>query len=187
EVGTSLFQVYNALDVRRSVVIDRTAAQTGYNVLPVGKYAFSESTYLLGDIKVFRNSEMYLIRAEYYASISDYTNVAAQINTIRRVRFGFAAGTPNASSDIAVPTSDQGAWAAILAERRAELAFEGHRYLDIRRLGKKANVGIQRAEVDFENVGPTELDLNDHRWTLPVPQREKSANPNIVQNPGYGQ
>lgn len=185
EVSTSLWNALNPLDIRRQIIVDKTSVQTNYKIKPVGKYANSEDTNLLGDIKVFRNSEMYLIRAEYYASVSDFVNVANQINTVRRVRFG----TPTAGgvADIAVPATQQDAWAAILRERRVELAFEGHRYVDIRRLGKKANLGVERAEEDFSFNNQYSLDLNDHRWTLPIPQPEQSANPNIQQNPEYGQ
>lgn len=183
EVGTSLYGlVSNPLDIRRQVIVDPSAAP-GYTVKPVGKYRLSESTNLLGDIKVFRNSEMYLIRAEYYASVSDFAGVAAQINAVRRARYGTPVG---GAGDIAAPASQETAWVAILRERRAELAFEGHRYVDIRRLGKKANLGIERDVNDFAFNNAYTLPLDDHRWTLPVPLSEQSANPTIQQNPGYG-
>lgn len=178
EVSTALFNKLHPDDIRRATVIDPTAFP-GFNVRPVGKYAESEKTPLLADVKVFRSSEIVLLKAEILASRSDLPGVAAQINKIRGARFG------NTSGDIAVPGSVQEAWAAILNERRIELAFEGHRYIDIKRLGVLAGASVDRAPSDcaFNNI--CSLDASDYRWTMPVPRPEQAANPNIQQNPGY--
>lgn len=183
EVGTALYNQLAAGDIRRSVVIDPTAAPS-FTIKPVGKYSVASNQNLLGDVKVFRNSEMRLIRAEAYANNNDFTNVAAEINKLRFVRFTNTSGGTNGF--IPVPANSQQAWAAILNERRIELAFEGHRYIDIKRIGAKANAGIDRAVADFTWNEAYTLPLDDHRWTLPIPRDEQAANPNIQQNPGYG-
>ena len=179
EVSTALFNRLAVDDVRRVAIIDPTAALLGYSVRPVGKHGFSKNTNLLADVKLFRNSEMYLIKAEAQANRSDFAGVAATINIVRDARFG------NTSGRIGVPANAQEAWAAVLNERRIELAFEGHRYIDIKRLGAAANSGIDRIAAECEQFNACSLDLSDHRWTLPVPRQELSANPNIQQNPGY--
>jgi hypothetical protein len=81
----------------------------------------------------------------------------------------------------------QAAWADILLERRKELAFEGHRYLDIKRLAALAgNQGITRDNTDDDILDqPLTLPLSDYRWTLPIPQLEVAGNVSIQQNPGY--
>ncbi len=178
EVGTALYEKYSAQDIRRAVVIDPTAFP-GFSVRPVAKYAESKGVPLLGDLKIFRMSEMLLLKAECRANAGDFTGVATEINKIRSARFG------GSGSNIAVPGSAQEAWAAILDERRLELAFEGFRYIDIKRLGQLAGKGIDRNENDYAFNGAFTLDLNDHRWTLPIPRAEQSANANIEQNPGY--
>ncbi|ALM48577.1 hypothetical protein AMR72_06510 [Flavobacterium psychrophilum] len=180
EVSTALFNRLAENDVRRIVVVDPSSYLTGFTVRPVGKYAGSDNINLLNDVKVFRISEMYLIKAEAMASRGDFAGVAAQINRIRLARFTNATGR-----DIATPASAQEAWAAILNERRVELAFEGHRYIDIKRLGAFANAGIDRVNSECQQFDACSLNLTDHRWTLPVPRAELSANPNIQQNPGY--
>lgn len=179
EVSTALFNKLATDDVRRITVIDPSSYLTGFSIRPVGKYGSSKSTNLLADVKLFRNSEMYLIKAEAQANRSDLAGVAETINLIRVARFG------NTSGNIATPGNVQEAWAAILNERRIELAFEGHRYIDIKRLGALAGAGIDRAEVECASLNACSLELTDHRWTLPVPRAELSANPNIQQNPGY--
>lgn len=178
EVATNLYNKLHPDDIRRATIIDPTAFPS-FAIRPVGKYSKSETVNLLGDIKVFRASEMVLIKAEIFASQSNFTGVADQINVIRAARFG------NASGNIAIPTTPQEAWAAILHERRLELAFEGHRYIDIKRLGGLAGVNVDRSTSDFAFNNMYTLDVNDHRWTLPVPRAESSANPTIQQNPGY--
>lgn len=178
EVSTALYNNLLPNDIRRSVIIDPTAFPV-FNVRPVGKYAESDKTPLLADVKIFRTSEMVLLKAEILANRSDFPGVANAINSIRLARFG------DNSANIAIPTNIQAAWAAILDERRLELAFEGHRYIDIKRLGALAGKTVDRTPSDcnFNNV--CTLEVTDYRWTLPVPRPEQAANPNIQQNPGY--
>ncbi|TAG52185.1 MAG: RagB/SusD family nutrient uptake outer membrane protein, partial [Runella slithyformis] len=59
--------------------------------------------------------------------------------------------------------------AAILKERKLELAFEGHAIHDIKRTG--GTVGT--------------LPFNSPKLILPVPQRERDIFPLLVQNEGY--
>lgn len=197
EVNRALFNlVDNSADVRKFIVVDATALidddayETGTDaaykrkdVLPVGKYTATESLNLLGDVKVFRFSEMAFIRAEYYASIGDITNAVAQINNIRKIRFNNSATA--VGSQLPTPDSIQGVWAMILDERRAELSFEGHRYIDIKRLGTLAGKGVERDPRDCAFNGFCTLPADDYRFTMPIPRAERSANPNIQQNPGY--
>ena len=83
-------------------------------------------------------------------------------------------------------TSVQDAWRDLLNERRKELCFEGHRYLDLKRLGALANVSIDRSiEDDIIPGAELTLPITDHRFTFPIPNSEIIANSNMVQNPGY--
>ncbi|MCO6148316.1 RagB/SusD family nutrient uptake outer membrane protein [Flavobacterium sp. NRK1] len=182
EVSAALYNQLLPDDIRRTVIIDPTAYPS-FSIRPVGKYSESETVFFLADLKIFRSSEMVLIKAEARANANDFAGVAEQINIIRDARFGNEAGQTN--GHIAVPGSAQEAWAAILDERRIELAFEGFRYIDIKRLGTLAGKGIDRAPSDCAFNGACNLELNDHRWTLPIPRRELSGNANIQQNSGY--
>ena len=56
-------------------------------------------------------------------------------------------------------------------KRRRELAFEGFALHDIKRT--------------MGTVGT--LNYDDNSLVMPIPQRERDANPNIEQNPGYAQ
>lgn len=116
-----------------------------------------------GVVNLFRLAEMYLIRAECNQRLG--TTVGAtpldDYNTIHE-----RAGLPPAA---AVVLDD------ILLERRLELAFEGFKIHDVRRL--KEDVG----------TAPNEFPYDDPKLVFPIPAREIEANPAIAgqQNPGY--
>lgn len=65
---------------------------------------------------------------------------------------------------------------AIHNERRLELAFEGHRWFDLKRWNK-AEFTMNQLNRNY-NVTPNKL-------ILPIPQSELDRNPRLTQNPGY--
>ncbi len=154
------------------IVINKYPGKTPANV--------PATTQLRNDIKMFRLSEMYLILAEVAVHDGDLTTAATRVRTIRgnRSKGGLAATITY--------TSPQQAYADILLERRRELCFEGHRYVDLKRMGVAAGVGIDRDKYDDDNQNlPLTLPASDYRFTLPIPLDEINANPNVQQNPGY--
>ncbi len=194
DMGRNLFNLYNQFpnDVRTAIWIDATAqinpnyaADINYvsnDILPINKYPGKPSQQLRNDLKIFRNSEMVLILAECEVASSNLTAAATLVRSIRTART-FAAPAPA----LPVYATAQAAWADILLERRKELAFEGHRYLDIKRLAALAgNQGITRDNTDDDIPNqPLTLALSDYRFTLPIPQLEIAGNVGIQQNPGY--
>lgn len=181
-------------DVRRFAFIDPTTTYSkidknyetnpGYqldDVLVIDKYPGKIGTafVLKNDIKVFRLSEMYFILAECAVAEGNLTQAAEYVNTIRKARyFHTVPVAPNYANATA-------AYADILKERRVELCFEGHRYVDLKRLGQLANVAIDRHFTDdVISTLPTTIPY-DHRFTLPIPLNEIRGNGNIQQNPGY--
>jgi starch-binding outer membrane protein, SusD/RagB family len=188
EVNRSLFNlVNNTSDVRRLIIADPTSiidpsysTSSDYlnsDVLPVGKYPGSEGTFLMNDVKVFRVSEMYFIKAEARVAAGDLAGAASAIAAVRSARYG--------STQTVSYADATSAWAGILNERRAELAFEGHRYIDLKRLGTLANKGVERDPMDCSWNGACSLSADDYRFTLPIPFSELTVNTNIQQNPGY--
>ena len=67
------------------------------------------------------------------------------------------------------------------------MAYEGHRWVDIRNLGPKAGiVGVERVTADCSANGACQLELSDVRLqALPIPIVELDANPTIQQTTGY--
>ena len=191
EFNRSLFNLFSTDDVRYDVNVgsesivspDYTNTQNyrAEDVLLVAKYPGKPGQPLLNDHKVFRSAEMLLIIAESKAHSNDLTGVALDIKMLRDARFS----TPQT---LPVYATQQEAFAAILNERRVELAFEGHRWKDIKRLGTRANQGAERDPVGVATYGSTQsLAADDYRFTLPLPIVEFNANPDLrsQQNPGY--
>lgn len=148
-----LFGLYEASDTRRDASISITAGKRFI-------YKYPRISTEDDNLVLLRLAEMYLIRAEANArtGAADAT-VLADINAVR----ARAGATPLSVAGQANLLD------AILNERRLELAFEGHRFFDLRRFG--------RAE--------QKLQLAANRLILPLPQAEIDVNPNLTQNPGY--
>lgn len=189
EVGRSLFNLIDPLDVRYNTYIDHNSSIIDPNyttspnviqsdVLAVGKYLGSESQTLMNDLKIFRSAEMLFLIAEARADAGDYNAVSALLKQLKDERL-------NTSTPLISISNDEEAFAAILQERRVELCLEGFRWVDLKRLGNKANVQIDRDPRDCEAVGVCTMSNNDHRFTLPIPLSELDNNNNLIQNTGY--
>ncbi len=192
EMGRTLFNLLDPADVRFQVNVGADSQiNTAYpnvsneeffntDILVIYKYPGHDGVPLMNDLKVFRVSEMYLIRAEAAAASGDLAGAANYIKQIRDARFGTPQPAPSFGSA-------QAAFAGILDERRIELCFEGHRWLDLKRLGTGANRGVDRDPLDCFITGACTLSADDYRFTLPIPLVEINAN-NVIagqQNPGY--
>lgn len=174
------FQLYQENDVRTSAYFS-TSLFSDILFNHIAKYFGRETGSLnVVDTKVLRWAEVYLNRAEAYAAKGMDAEALADLDVLRSQRYtDFASGneTGQALKD------------AIQLERRLELAFEGHRFFDLKRQGlpvERANFG------DYaDGTGVTlpadalTLPADDPRFQLPLPQAELNANPNMTQNPGY--
>ncbi|NKI31856.1 RagB/SusD family nutrient uptake outer membrane protein [Croceivirga thetidis] len=191
EMGRAVFNELDPADIRYDVnvaptsVIDpdyTTNQDPALDILVIQKYPGSEGRDLMNDLKVFRAAEMLFIRAEAAADAGNINgaanSTAAYLKQLRDARFG---------TDQPLPTfgSQQEAFGAILDERRIELVYEGHRWKDLKRLGARANRGVERDAIDCAINGACSLPVTDFRFTMPIPLVELNANNNIQQNPGY--
>jgi len=148
------------------------------DVLLIFKYPGSDSQPLMNDLKVFRASEMLLIRAEAAADNNDLAGAATFIKQLRDARYGTAQTAPTFANQ-------QEAFGGILDERRLELLFEGHRWVDLKRLGTKGNRTIDRDAKECSFLAGCSLPNDDFRFTLPIPISEITGNTIIQQNPNY--
>lgn len=139
----------------------------------INKFRASIRGLRINDIKMMRISEMYLIRAEARAEQNNLTGAAADYNTLRSARItGYVNETFVSKAE---------AITAILNEKARELAYEGFRFLDL----KRRNLPINRFPSDVQSTEWLNLSADNFRWLFPIPQRSILANPNMVQNPGY--
>lgn len=115
---------------------------------------------------IFRLAEQYLIRAEARAQQNNLIGAKKDLNHIRN-RSGL--GDTTADSKQAIIES-------ILNERRFEFFTEfGHRFFDLKRLGKLNSV-----------LDPIKQGWNETDSLFPIPEREFGVNPNLLpQNTGY--
>ncbi|MNV27522.1 SusD family protein [compost metagenome] len=169
-------------DIRfKEYLIDESilAAVTGKPSKIVNKYrgtGYATTNESVNDIKVFRTAEMYLIRAEARAEQGQFTGTnsgESDLNTLREARIN---GYTNQTF-----TSKEALIQSIMDERFKELAFEGHRFWDLKRRG----LPIQRLPSDAPTPASATLPANDYHFVLPIPNAEISGNTLIQQNEGY--
>ena len=190
EMSRSVYNILaqNTADIRYSRNLNTGASVIDANyqtnnafinddVLIVYKYPGSETQPLMNDLKLFRSSEMLLIRAEAAADANLLGDVSILLKQLKDARYG--------SAQALVTYADQeDAFGAILDERRIELLFEGHRWVDLKRLGDRGNRSVDRDARECSFFSCT-ISNDDYRFTLPIPISETIANPEADQNPGY--
>lgn len=125
---------------------------------------------------VMRYADLLLIRAEALVRQGNFTDAATLVNQVRaRANSGL---TP-----VTIANTDDGI-NKILKERKLELAFEGHRWFDLKRTGKAIEILSQQKNA-AGNLLPYVNNLNQNRLLWPIPQTQMDNNPNLTQNPGY--
>lgn len=136
---------------------------------------------------IYRMAEVYLMRAEAYAQLGQFSDALDNVNYIR----SRAGAIEYTASDI--PTDKISYEDMILEERAVEFAFEGKRWFDLLRLGRRDNYSRSSELVSrlLEYVSVNDrplytLKFNDpNSWYLPIYQNELTLNPELVQNPYY--
>ncbi|WP_343701553.1 RagB/SusD family nutrient uptake outer membrane protein [Chitinophaga sp.] len=161
-LSNELYELYKPEDVRRQLIMKGLGRNSALNEMY--KFISKNGTANLDNVPVIRISEVYLNRAEAYARLGFPDEARADLNRIR-TRAGLPA-VEETLSGVALINE-------ILLQRRLELAFEGHRFFDMKRLG-----------MDIKKESGTVL-FSEHRILARIPIREVQANPNLVQNDGY--
>jgi hypothetical protein len=121
------------------------------------------------NVPVLRLAEVYLILAE---AVGPTPEGLEAINKVRRRAFGLPIDTPSPAHDLTAATPNF--TAAVLRERRYELAFEMDRWYDLKRTGELFRLPSLIAKGVKSTSG-----------LLPIPQAERDINPSLTQNPGY--
>lgn len=167
--STKILETYQEGDVRTSVFFDELNR--------IVKYPGTESEIGLNDVKIFRVSEQYLIRAEanLRKATPDLMAAQADYNKLRRNRI--------ADYEDETFTTTASSIDLVILERFRELAYEGHRFLDL----KRTNAPLVRNSEDCESLAADacSLEASSYLWALPIPQSEIFVNDEMQQNPGY--
>jgi hypothetical protein len=151
-------------------------AITKWKNVTSGGAAGSNATYVDVDFPMFRLADVYLMYAEAVVrggGGGDLNTALTLVNDLRTRAYGDANGNI---------TADKLDLAFILDERGRELYWEGVRRTDLIRY-EEFTTGTY--------VWPWKGDVKDGRATdlkyniFPIPSSDITANPNLVQNPGY--
>ena len=137
---------------------------------------------------VFRLGEFYLDFAEAAFNATGSANDATYGMTANE-----AINVLRNRADIKMPnfTEDGDAWVKRYErERMVELAFENHRFWDVRRWKKGAqyfkNITVASISSDLQLTRSIVTRQWDDKFYLyPIPQSERKKNPNLTQNPGW--
>jgi len=135
-----------------------------------------------------RLGEVYLNLAEAKAGLEDYQGAAATLSELRAKR-----GINNVTFNTAAT-----ALTAIEHERKVELAFEGHRFWDLRRW-RKAHITLNGIRVTGHKIEPNDtgftytvvpadnLDrsFSSRLYYLPIPEGEIQVNLALTQIKGW--
>jgi hypothetical protein len=111
-------------------------------------------------------ADVILLQAEAKTELNDLSGAITDLNIIRT-----RAMLPNTHAVSQDQLRD-----SIALERRLELAFEGHRWFDLKRTGKAIST-MNNLNLDYN--------VTTERLLWPIPQNELDRNPKLTQNPGY--
>lgn len=154
-------------DVRAQLYEPGTTGR-GASKVECTKYIGKNGFINLDNIPVVRIAEVYLNRAEAMSTpgspVFNETAALADLNTLATNRGLTAFSLTGAAL-----------YEEVLKQRRLELAFEGHRFFDLKRLGRDLVKAPHYNTVAFTDI----------RILAPLPQREIDGNKNLVQNAGY--
>ena len=134
---------------------------------------------------VYRYADVLLMKAEALSQLGQYPEALQIINEIRD-----RAGVP---SVINLANSARDYENTILDERALELAFEGKRWFDLLRMGRRNNYSrkLELIDIIVSNVPSNQKRIlkiklaNPLGWYMPIYKLELERNLNLVQNPYY--
>jgi len=158
-------------------------SDTSYVNLPyVKKYQYPHTVFNQTNVNfpIYRYAETLLMRAEV---ANEKGNLSDAQNLLNQVRNRAGLGNTDAQDQTTLR-------AAILNERRVELAFENKRWLDLVRTGNAISVmnalgAKMKADPAYFYITPASYSLTEKHLLFPIPFQEIQVNPDLKQNDGY--
>lgn len=161
KVNRDLFRAYNSNDLRRSKYYKQVTA-SNIQLLKGGSNSYACS---------FRTGEIYLNAAEAALESNAGDEARSYLLALMKSRYKDAYYTQREEAVNAMTTDELRE--EIYAERRRELAFEGHRWFDLRRTTRPELTKTYGTETFTLNAG-------DSRYTVRIPSAAIAANPNLA-------
>jgi hypothetical protein len=166
-VANELVALFEATDDRRALIFNARTGTTATTYNWTSKYPGANGAYT-DNVKIIRYADVLLMKAEALANQGFYPQAALIVVQLRTNRNATVVGVPVTSAIIDY----------IQDERRRELFFEGHRWFDLKRLGRTITKPAQAPSASA-------LVYSDYRLLAPLPSGETSLNPALPQNPNY--
>lgn len=160
KVDRDFYRRYDSSDLRRRAYFNQV---TTSNILLIKG---GSSTYSCS----LRVGEMLLNAAEAAWHTDDLDGAAGYLLTLQRARYNDGGAAKEAA--IAAMSDDE-LLQEILDERARELAFEGHRWFDLRRTGQPRIERTYRGESYV-------LEQGDSRYTIRIPSDAITVNPGLA-------
>ena len=123
----------------------------------------------------FRAGEFYLIAAEAANELNDKDNALKYIKALMQKRYTVA--NYNKYSQALDALDQEALRVEIAAERQREMAYQGHRWFDLRRTTQPEITKVYTASDKTEQTFV--LEQNDDRYTLRFPSDAVEANPGL--------
>lgn len=151
---------------------------------PDGETTRSASEQTSANFIIYRLADIILMKAEALSQLGRYTEAFLALKRVqdrRDIPSKPIAETATAYED------------AILDERARELAFEGKRWFDLMRMGRRNDFARKQKFIDIitedvpsaqKRIIKTKL-VNPLGWYLPIYEYELERNKNLEQNPYY--
>lgn len=192
----------NLESARKDAIYAQGATRTGYYRMKGMSKNVTSSGELYRPSILIRYAEILLNAAEaaneYYERGSAELNKAYECLREIRKRAGIEEGDASNKYGIKDNMTREEMRTFIHNERRIELAFEEHRYWDVRRwhafeeegLTKYWTKGLEITRGDDDTYSYRTIEVEErkneaaHYW-WPIPASEITKNPAVVQNPGY--
>lgn len=161
-VNPSVLSYYKTGDMRRSKFYRQLSA-SATEVVKAGTNEYRCT---------FRSAEFYLTAAEAAVELDDMENARHYLTELMKKRYA-AAVYPDREAEVMDMTRDE-LRQEIRDERFRELAFEGHRWFDLRRTTLPELVKTYQGETYV-------LEQGDERYTLRIPPEAIEANPGLEE------
>lgn len=151
-------KLYRSGDQRRTKFYKRVTSST-YSLLKGGNDELASS---------FRTAELYLTAAEAYARLDSMDQAIASLTPLMEKRLNQSA--LQTTLELIKDMTQEELIQEILDERARELAFEGHRWFDLRRTTRPALTRTYNGET---------FTLTPEKYTMRFPAEAVAANPEI--------
>jgi hypothetical protein len=153
-------------------------------VAPDQKTARPSAIRKAANFIIYRYADIVLMKAEAYSQLGMFNEAEEEINKIRSRAL---------MEPLTISTSEDAFEDAILEERAKEFAFEGKRWFDLMRMGRRNDFQRKNIliEIIIQDANSTQRlvlasKLSDpNGWYLPIYEDELERNANLVQNSYY--